>query len=977
MKQVFFFLLVVIAAPLFAQAPPQGINYQAVARNLSGAELANGTLTVRFGIYTDAAATVLAYEETHVVTTNAFGLFTAVIGTGTQTSPGAFNAILWANSAHYLKVEIDDGSGFTNMGTTQLMSVPYALHAGSSAGGPTGPQGATGPTGPAGATGATGTIGNAGPTGATGSTGATGATGLQGTGIDSVVYNPGGTVTIYYNNSSSVTTGVLYGPTGAAGATGATGVTGNTGLTGATGATGNTGLTGATGPTGPTGNTGLTGATGATGNTGLTGATGATGNTGLTGATGATGNTGLTGATGATGNTGLTGATGATGNTGLTGPTGVQGATGNTGLTGPTGATGATGPTWTISNATFNTDGSMVISTSIPSTTVSPIGAWRTIGNAAMSTTNFIGTTDGNPLIMKANNTELMRLHPAGLVGVGNFSVTAPGEFFHVDRPGINGSAEGVARFSVADASGSWLAIQNGTSIDNIFQPKIFAWQQGTLLPSLVIEADNNNDAGTFPVIVINGKSVGDDVSFRPLFAVQDNGVSRLFIDQDGKTGIGTTSLGFSTLLVNDLTGSGVSIEGQSSNSSNASIYVNALAATANAGIGFENQSSLYAYLGINQQHDWFLSVGSNTSAIYVNSTNGAVSIGTTVASSRLHVEQNTAGRAAITIKNTSTSNVSEEVLLFENEEGSFAGISNSDQASTFTPHSLNIFNNRSSGNIRFITSGVTRTFIATNGNIGIGFDFVNPLSILHLNGVNWSSNPLILENSVAATTGPTIEFKGAAYKYSLIGCTNNGSAPGTNHFGLYDDVAGQYRFVINSNGWMGIGVLVPAGSEKLRVCGSIVATSATITTSACPSDRRLKTNINPIVSPLEKIMRLEDVTFYWDTAAHPDMMFPTNLQYGFIAQQVETVLPELVMTDSVSGYKSVNYVAAVPVLVGAVQEQQAQIDQQQAQINQLMLMNQQNQAEIQALKEETAKLKEAQAGTVAPATEQGYVAPK
>ena len=941
MKQVFLFLLVLIAAPVFAQAPPQGINYQAVARNLSGAELTNATLTVRFGIYTDAAATVLAYEETHVVTTNAFGLFTAVIGAGTQTSPGAFNTILWANSAHYLKVEIDDGSGFTNMGTTQLMSVPYALHAGSSAGGPTGPQGATGPTGPAGPTGATGA------TGPTGLTGATGPTGLQGTGIDSVVYNPGGTVTIYYNNSSSVTTGVLYGPTGA---TGVTGVTGNTGLTGATGATGNTGLTGPTGPTG------------------------ATGNTGLTGATGATGNTGLTGPTGATGSTGLTGPTGATGNTGLTGSTGVTGGTGNTGLTGPT---GATGPTWTISNATFNPDGSMIISTSIPSTTVSPIGAWRTIGNAAMSTTNFLGTTDGNPLIMKANNSELMRLHPAGLVGVGNFSVTAPGEFFHVDRPGINSSAEGVARFSVADASGSWLAIQNGTNIDNMFQPKIFAWQQGTLLPSLIIEADNNNDAGTFPVIVINGKSVGDDVSFRPLFAVQDNGVSRLFIDQDGKTGIGTTSLGFSTLLVNDLTGSGVSIEGQSNNSSNASIYVNALAATANAGIGFENQSSLYAYLGINQQHDWFLSVGSNNSAIYVNSSNGSVSMGSTVASSRLHVEQNTAGRAAITIKNTSTSNVSEEVLLFENEEGSFAGISNSDQNSTFTPRSLNIFNNRSSGNIRLITAGVTRVYIAPNGNIGIGLNFVSPSSLLHLNGVDWSSNPLILQNSAAASTGPAIQFKGFSYQYSLIGCTNNSSFPGANHFGIYDDVAGEYRLVISPSGWVGIGTIAPAGSEKLRVCGTIAATNVLVNLSLCPSGSRLKTDIRPIVSPLDKIMRLQDVTFYWDTVAHPEMMLPTTMQHGFIAQQVETVLPELVVTDSISGYKSVNYVGAIPVLVGAVQEQQAQINQQQAQIDQLIRMNEQNQAEIQALKEETAKLKEAQAGTVVPATEQGYVAPK
>src|SRR5689334_20278993 len=67
-----FLLLFAAASSLHAQAPPQGINYQAVARNASGTELANTPLTVRIGIYTDAAATNQAYEETHAVTTNAF-----------------------------------------------------------------------------------------------------------------------------------------------------------------------------------------------------------------------------------------------------------------------------------------------------------------------------------------------------------------------------------------------------------------------------------------------------------------------------------------------------------------------------------------------------------------------------------------------------------------------------------------------------------------------------------------------------------------------------------------------------------------------------------------------------------------------------------------------------------------------------------------------------------------------------------------
>jgi hypothetical protein len=376
-------LVMLTCSSVSAQAPPQGINYQAVARGTTGAELTNTPLIVRIGIYSDNPPTTLAYEETQNVTTNAFGLFNLVIGQGTQTSPGAFNSILWANSAYYLKVEIDGGSGFTNMGTTQLMSVPYALFAGASAGGPTGPTGPQGPagaTGIAGPTGATGTQGIAGPsgpngapgsTGPAGPTGVAGPTGAAGDSITSIVDNGDGTITIYYS-STSVTTSSLYGPAGPAGTNGATGAPGATGdgissiidngdgtltivygsstiitssLYGPAGPVGATGTAGATGATGPIGLTGPSGATGATGATGIAGATGPIGLTGPSGAVGPTGLTGPSGAVGATGAAGATGLTGPSGPSGATGATGIAGATGNVGATGPSGIAGGTGPT--------------------------------------------------------------------------------------------------------------------------------------------------------------------------------------------------------------------------------------------------------------------------------------------------------------------------------------------------------------------------------------------------------------------------------------------------------------------------------------------------------------------------------------------------------------------------------------------------------------------------------------------------------
>ena len=282
MKKVILLIAILLVDFGFVAAQaPQGINYQAVARGTTGLELQLTPLVVRLGIYSDLNATIQVYEESHAVTTNAFGLFNVVIGQGTQISPSAFNTISWGTGSYFLKVEIDGGTGFTNMGTTQLLSVPYALFAQNSANGPTGLQG---PTGAIGATGPVSTV--AGPTGPAGINGLNGATGLIGpTGAASTVA----------------------GPTGPAGINGLNGATGATGLTGLTGATGIQGITGATGITGLQG---LIGATGLSGATGIQGVTGATGITGLQGVTGVTGVTGATGTPGSLSAWGLTGTTG-------------------------------------------------------------------------------------------------------------------------------------------------------------------------------------------------------------------------------------------------------------------------------------------------------------------------------------------------------------------------------------------------------------------------------------------------------------------------------------------------------------------------------------------------------------------------------------------------------------------------------------------------------------------------------------------
>ena len=129
-------LSILFCAVSFAQNVPQGINYQALARDANGDILMNQTLTIQFSVISDISDTTntgISWQETHTVSTNDYGLYTAIIGQGTATSVGssvAFDSINWGASNHLLKVEVDYGGGLLDMGTTAFMSVPYALYSG-------------------------------------------------------------------------------------------------------------------------------------------------------------------------------------------------------------------------------------------------------------------------------------------------------------------------------------------------------------------------------------------------------------------------------------------------------------------------------------------------------------------------------------------------------------------------------------------------------------------------------------------------------------------------------------------------------------------------------------------------------------------------------------------------------------------------------------------------------------------------------
>ena len=140
----------------------------------------------------------------------------------------------------------------------------------------------------------------------------------------------------------------------------------------------------------------------------------------------------------------------------------------------------------------------------------------------------------------------------------------------------------------------------------------------------------------------------------------------------------------------------------------------------------------------------------------------------------------------------------------------------------------------------------------------------------------------------------------------------------------------GAERLRVDATGKVAIGTTTPRDTlevnGEIRVADCVKNASGTQIAGSCPSDARLKTNIQPFSPVLEGLVQLQPVHFDWRAAEYPDYHFGTSRSYGLVAQEVERQFPELVSEDS-RGFKAVNYSELPLLLLQAVRELKAEND--------------------------------------------------
>lgn len=274
--------------------------------------------------------------------------------------------------------------------------------------------------------------------------------------------------------------------------------------------------------------------------------------------------------------------------------------------------------------------------------------------------------------------------------------------------------------------------------------------------------------------------------------------------------------------------------------------------------------------------------------------------------------------------KNAGNTNTTEDNNTFV---GSSAGENNSNRSNTFVGSSSGKNNttgkentflgmNAGGGN----TTGEKNTFLgcSAGGPTDAGFNIGDDNTFVgHGSGIDNTSGA---KNTFVGKGAGKVNQTGSYNVF--IGYMSGGNLTGSNK--LYIDSSDVYTKPLIYGDFSKRSIVVYGGFRSIA--------------SHMSSDQRLKRDVEPLKSSLDKISNLQGVSYHWKADEHPHMGLTEEKQIGLLAQNVEKELPELVSEDE-DGYKAVSYSKLTAVLVEAVKELKTRNEKQQAEIEKLQAL--------------------------------------